>query len=224
VRKAVDRLGGRYSVELGIDVDAGDAEVERWFVAATLFGARISATIAERTFHTLEEAGLDRIDRAHDLGEDALVGALDRGGYARYDFRTARRLHELSELVAARYGGAIATLGRGTVTYPELRDALDALPGWGSVTVELFLRELRGTWPGAEPPIDARARRAASHLGLVSATDDDPLASLRRVARDARLDLRDVEACLVRLSLHHDRDMDDCPGGGACHAIQATPA
>ena len=36
-------LGGRYRAELGIDVAAADAEVERWFVAATWFGARISA-------------------------------------------------------------------------------------------------------------------------------------------------------------------------------------
>jgi len=36
-------LGGRYSAELGIDVDAREARVERCFVAATLFGARIPA-------------------------------------------------------------------------------------------------------------------------------------------------------------------------------------
>ena len=37
-RRVVGMLGGRYSAELGIDVDAGDAEIERWFLAATLFG------------------------------------------------------------------------------------------------------------------------------------------------------------------------------------------
>src|SRR5215510_7141520 len=37
-RGAVSALGGRYSAELGIDVDAGDAQIERWFLAATLFG------------------------------------------------------------------------------------------------------------------------------------------------------------------------------------------
>ena len=41
-------LGGRYSAGLGIDVDVGEAEVERWFVAATLFGTRIPAQVAER--------------------------------------------------------------------------------------------------------------------------------------------------------------------------------
>jgi hypothetical protein len=53
-RRVVAVLGGRYSAELGIDVDAGDAEIERWFVAATLFGARIPARVAGRTFGLLE--------------------------------------------------------------------------------------------------------------------------------------------------------------------------
>ena len=47
----VRRFGGRDSSELGIDVDAGDAVVERWFLASTLFGTRISARIAGRTFY-----------------------------------------------------------------------------------------------------------------------------------------------------------------------------
>ena len=33
-RCVVVTLGGRYSGELGIDADAGDAEAERWFLAA----------------------------------------------------------------------------------------------------------------------------------------------------------------------------------------------
>ncbi len=39
-------------------------------------------------------------------------------------------------------------IGRRHAAYPELRAALDALPGWGPVTIRLFLRELRGVWPG----------------------------------------------------------------------------
>ena len=56
--RVVESLGGRYSVELGIDVDANEDEIERWALAATLFGARISATIAKRTFAILEQAGV----------------------------------------------------------------------------------------------------------------------------------------------------------------------
>ncbi len=88
VRRVVDILGGRYSTELGVDVDGGEAEVERWFVAATLFGSRISASVAERTFKVLDGAGLTRIACARDWSWDDLVALLDEGGYARYDFQT----------------------------------------------------------------------------------------------------------------------------------------
>ena len=57
-RQAVERLGGRYSCELGIDVDAGDDQVERWALLATLFGNRISATTAANTYRTLARAGV----------------------------------------------------------------------------------------------------------------------------------------------------------------------
>jgi hypothetical protein len=62
-RQTVERLGGRYSTDLGIDVNAGEEERERWFLASTLFGSRISAAVAEKTFRVLESAGLRRITR-----------------------------------------------------------------------------------------------------------------------------------------------------------------
>jgi hypothetical protein len=75
--------GGRYSLSLGIDVGAGDAEIERWFMATTLFGARIPTTVAERTFHVLDEAGVTPVT-ARAFSRDDLVALLDRGGYTRY--------------------------------------------------------------------------------------------------------------------------------------------
>ena len=140
-------LGGRYSAGLGIDVDAGEAEVERWFLAATLFGARIPARVAERTFGVLAAAGLARIWQLRHVPSADLIAMLDAGGYARYDLRTATRLLQLCEIIDDRYDGQVGLIGRRFAAYPELRAALDALPGWGPVTVRLFLRELRGVWP-----------------------------------------------------------------------------
>ncbi len=88
-RRVADALGGRYSTELGIDVDAGDAEIERWFLAATLFGGRISAAVAERTFGVLSDAGLARIGQARHMPLDDFKPFLDEGGSARYAARTA---------------------------------------------------------------------------------------------------------------------------------------
>jgi hypothetical protein len=220
-RRVVAVLGGRYSAELGIDVDAGDAQVERWFVAATLFGARIPARVAERTFGVLAAAGLARIGQLRHVPSGDLIAMLDAGGYARYDFRTATRLLELSEIINERYDGQVAVIGHRFAAYPGLRAALDALPGWGPVTVRLFLRELRGVWPGADPPPDERALAAARHLGLADRSDGSCLAGL---AAPCGLDVRDLEAGLVRLDLAHGRAMAGCPGGQACTALHRSAA
>jgi hypothetical protein len=221
-RTVVGVLGARFSAELDIDVDAGDAEVERWFLAATLFGTRISAAVAERAFAVLNQAGLIRIGQARHVPSEDLIELLDAGGYARYDFRTASRLQALSEIIDERYDGQAAEIGRRHPAYPALRTALIALPGWGPVTVQLFLRELRGVWPGAQPPLDPRAAFGACHLGLLS-TEQAPAAlpQIARLAEAAGLDVRDLESGLVRLALAHRRTRSSCPGGDQCGVLTA---
>lgn len=216
-------LGGRYSCELGIDVDAGDGEVERWFLAATLFGTRIAAGVAERTFAVLNGAGLHRVTQAGDIPLDDLVALLDEGGYARYDFRMATRLRDLAQVISEHYSGQVAVLGRRFPSYAGLRRALDALPGWGPVTVQLFLRELRGVWPGAQPPLDERTETAARHLGLATpGAGRLDVQVLARLAAGSGLDLRDLEGGLVRLALAHHQRMDACPGGEACTLLASS--
>ncbi len=120
-----------------------------------------------------------------------------------------------------RYDGQVAVLGRRFTAYPELHAALDALPGWGPVTVGLFLRELRelrGVWPGADPPLDEHAAAAARHLGLASAQPGGT--GLTEMASAAGLDVRDLESWLVRLDLAHGRATAGCPGGQACTALR----
>jgi hypothetical protein len=212
----VCRLGGRFSSELGIDVDAGNEEVERWFLAASLFGTRIAAGIALRTYRTLADAGVRTVADAGRRTWDDLVALLDRGGYARYDFRTASRLIDLAATLADRYPEGLATLSR--LEPALLNTSLDALPGWGPVTVRLFLRELRGLWPGADPPLDPRALWAAQHLRL-RPPKRGRLAWLRRHAEGGGVDPRDLEAALVRASLLHSRRQTACPGGGDCKLL-----
>lgn len=208
-RHVVATLGGRFSIELGIDVDCGAEDVERWALAATLFGNRIPVGVAMRTYGVLERAGVRTIADAGERRREELVALLDRGGYVRYDERTARRLLALAEALAARYGGRLAALGEQVTDSGELERALRALPGWGPVTIRAFLRELRGVWPGANPSLDERTIAAARHLELTASID-----SLRSVAAAAGLDVRDFEAGLVRLALAHD--LARCPGGEEC--------
>ncbi len=211
----VESLGGRYSTELGIEVDRNEDEIERWALAATLFGARISAVIAERTFAILEQAGVHSIANAgrHEIG--TLIELLDAGGYARYDLRTAERLRAIARTLDTDRHGRVSTV----LDLPpdELESALDALPGWGPVTVGLFLRELRGVRPGINPPLDRRAAQAGEHLGLLE--PGAGVIRLRELAAAAQIDARDLEAGLVRLTLAHGRHARNCPGGRNCILI-----
>ncbi len=176
------RFGGRYSRELGIDVDAGGARIDEWFCAATLFGTRISASTAVRAYGALADAGVHTVLDAGERSWEDLVGLLDAGGYGRYDFRTATRLQQLAAEGRTRFGGTVASLA--TVTDPRVLEAtLDALPGWGLTTVRIFLRELRDVWPGAQPPLDERALRDARHLKIpLPRRRSDQIDALRAVA------------------------------------------
>lgn len=46
----LSQVGGRYSTDLGINVDAGDEEVEKWFLAVTLFHRHLTFDVLKKTF------------------------------------------------------------------------------------------------------------------------------------------------------------------------------
>lgn len=214
--RRVARLGGMYSTELGIDLRGGEAELARWFLAATLFGTRIPARTAVRTFAVLDAAGV-RVADAADVPWARLVALLDAGGYARYDERTATRLQQLGGVLRARYGGLVGAIEERAGTPAGLESALDALPGWGPVTVGIFLRELRGVWPLADPPLGTAVLAGGRHLRLLGGRA--AAARIEALAHGSGLDRRDLECALVRLTLAHRRSMPDCPGGPRCRVL-----
>jgi hypothetical protein len=218
--RRVAQLGGTYSAELGIDLRDGEEEVARWFLASTLFGTRIAAGIVERTFRVLDRAGVS-VAAARGISWDRLVDLLDAGGYTRYDYRTATRLQDLSEALDSRYAGAVCGIEASVATPSDLEAALDALPGWGPVTVGVFLRELRGVWALADPALGEPALAAGRHLGLLARRGEK--ARLQAVAGAAGMDVPDLECALVRLTLAHRRTMAGCPGGRRCRVL-ADPA
>ncbi|MFA9566036.1 MAG: hypothetical protein ACERLM_15250, partial [Acidimicrobiales bacterium] len=130
VAQLVDEEGGRFATELGLDLDHRPQDTERWFLAATLFGNPIRTSTATNTWRVLDGAGVHTIADAGARSWDELVALLDAGGYARYDFRTATRLHDLAAYVSEHHGGRIGTLA--IETDPQRLEALlDELPGWG---------------------------------------------------------------------------------------------
>lgn len=207
----VEQIGGRYADALGIVLRGGrSAEIHKWLVAAILFGARISGKIAARTYREFERAGVLSPRRMLDAGWDALVGMLDRGGYARYDFKTASKLLDVHRGLMQQYGGDLNKLHDSARDARDLEQRVRNLgKGIGDVTVNIFLRELRGIWPKAEPLPSARAVAAARALGFIPARMRDPARILQALKAAWRADrmpperFADFEAALVRHQTGH---------------------
>ncbi len=168
ISKLVESLGERFSTSLGIDLlEARSGEVFKWFFASILFGARISESIVVRTYRRFEKEGLLSCKKILDAGWDGLVKILDEGGYVRYDFKTATKLLEITRSLNKRYKGDLNRL------YREAKDPLDLETrlkdlgkGIGDVTVNIFLRELRGIWEKADPYPGKLVILAAKNLRL----------------------------------------------------------
>lgn len=202
----VTQLGRRFSVALGIDLDSQrPAETFKWFLASVLLGARISSTVAERTYRRFQSERLVTPQAILSAGWQKLVAALDRGGYARYDEKTATKLLGICRAVIDQCGGDLHAIERAARDPVDLeRRIMELGSGIGPVTTNIFLRELREVWPKAEPKPSELVVRAARHLAFVPARVKDPeriLESLRAVwAADggSAADFPDFEAALVR--------------------------
>jgi hypothetical protein len=202
----VKTLGGRFSVELGIDLDNDPQSVERWALAATLLGNAMSTSVALRAYRVLDRAGVRTIEDAGFRSREELISLLDEAGYVGHDEDTASRLRALADDVADRYDGRFAAALANSQT---LEQELQALPGWAPVTARIFLRELRGVLPDVRVSLEPNAVLAARHLQLPETTH-----TLSHLASIARLDFRDLEAALTRLALVHE--FAGCPGGEEC--------
>ena len=157
---------GRFSTELAIDLaSAKPSEVFKWWLAAILFGARISEGVAARTYREFAKQGLTSPDRILRCGWDGVVAVLDRGGYVRYDFKTATKLLEVCGALEKRYGGDLNLLHARSRNPKDLEERLRELgKGIGDVTVGIFLREMRGIWRQAEPLPSDLVLNAAKEL------------------------------------------------------------
>jgi hypothetical protein len=201
------RRKGRFAPELGLDLKSGPEARQQWFLAAVFYGGRISGTLAARTFLTFQAAGVFTPAAILAQGWDKLVVLLDQGGYTRYDFKTATKLLKLMEALQARYQGSLERLHEAAADGMDLeRRLMELAPGIGPATVNIFLRELRGVWPKAEPMLSPLAQAAAEQVGLLP-QGLGPREALEELQRHWRAqpapghEFADLEAALVRLGL-----------------------
>lgn len=188
----VDRLARSqlYSEELGIDLSTvDDAELFDWFLASTLFGARISERIAKDTYRSFQRHDLVTPERILDAGFDFLVNPVMReGGYGRYDNQRSRQVLRNCRTLLDEYGGSLDRLHAAATDPRDLEARLDAFHGIGPVTTNIFLRELRPFWAKSDPDPLPDVMATADRLGV----------DLGRYDRKSPTFAR-VEAGLVRL-------------------------
>jgi hypothetical protein len=164
----VNRFGENYSESLGIDLRSGeDAEIFKWFLASILFGAPIREHSARQTYECFVKHHVLTADEILKAEWEALVRILDEGGYTRYDFKTADKLLEVMRNLKERYGGSLKLLHESASDPIDLEKKLKDLgKGIGNVTVNIFLRELRGILIKAKPQPSSMVVLAAKNLGI----------------------------------------------------------
>nr|WP_217422771.1 endonuclease [Streptomyces sp. 8P21H-1] len=198
--------GRTFAEEAGIRLRNTPQPLYRTLVMACLLSARIRGSVALATTRALYDAGLRDPRRTAGATWQERVDALGRGGYRRYDERTATQLGDGARLLLDRWGGDPRRMrGAADGDLDELRRLLREMPGLGPAGVDIFLREVQRVWPEVAPHLDAKALRGAARLGLPGeperllelAGDTEPAVLAAALVR-AALDKSVVEDCLRR--------------------------
>mgnify|MGYP001122715041 CR=1 FL=1 len=201
----VKEFGETYSKSLGINLLSRKSdEIFKWFLASLLFGARISESVAMKTYKEFEKRETLSPEKIMDTGWDGLVAILDEGGYVRYDFKTATKLLEITGNFLKEYKGDL------NILHSEAKDAQDVEKklmnlgkGIGQVTVAIFLRELRGVWGKADPLPTILTIEAAKNLGFTKENSgEEVLQDLKPIWNKFKMkgkDFTHFETALLRL-------------------------
>ena len=198
VSELVSAYGRTYAEEADIRLRDTPQPLYRLLVLSLLLSARIRASVAVAAARALHEDHLDSPRRMAGADWQRRVDALGRGGYRRYDERTATQLGDGAALVSERWGGDLRRMRKeadGDVG--ELRTLLQEVPGLGPAGADIFLREVQRVWPEIAPYLDGKALDGAQRLGLPK--DPDRIVELAGDTEPAVL-----AAALVRAALDKD--------------------
>lgn len=192
LRGLVKQYGTPFSEMLGIDLRSGRGEeVAKWFLASILYAKPIRESSATSTYKIFEADGVLSAKEVVETGWDGLVELLDEGGYTRYDFSTADKLLLVFGNLQKLYGGDLNRLHRAASDSDDLERRLAALgKGIGPTTISIFLRDMRGVWPKADPKPSPLVELAMRKLAIKD---------VKEAAARNRLDPVRLETALFRL-------------------------
>jgi endonuclease III len=224
--KLVGALGGSYSSELGINLASLQSdEVFKWFLASMLLGVNNRQRVAIRAYREFEKAGVLSLERLLTTDWQSLVDTLDRGGYVMYNFKTATGLIEAAWTLNQQYQGDLNRLHFFTRDEKDLERRLRALGERVTPTVvKVFLRDMRGLWEKAEPPLEKDVLLALKRLQLADTTSPVlAMEELRIRWEDSGINQTQfsvLENALTKLGKSYCRKMkcDRCPVKTECQA------
>lgn len=162
----VRKFGTTYAEQANITLTDKPSPLWCLLVLSLLLSARIDAEIACRSARELFRARWRTPQRMRDSTWQQRVDALGRGGYRRYDERTATQLGEAAELVLDRWKGDLRRLHRESDSAQDLAVGLQTVKGIGPAGAAIFLREVQVVWTDIRPFADIQATEGADRLGL----------------------------------------------------------
>lgn len=167
VDELLERHGTTFAAEAGITLRNKPSPLWRLLVLALLLSARIDSTIATASAREISRAGW-RTPRALLEGTwQQRVDALGRGGYRRFDERTATQLAAAAELVLDRWHGDLRRLrAQAAGDVEAISRGLQQVKGIGPAGAAIFLREVQGVWTEVAPYADELVVRGAKAAGV----------------------------------------------------------
>jgi hypothetical protein len=178
-RAVLEREGRGFAEEIGLGRTNNPASLFGLLVTAVLVAPRGEATgpaTAAREVTTRWHTASDLAAAAeHDVAKE-LGAAVEGFGREEGDDSAsgdAGTLVALAAAVSDTWGGDLRRLRDEAGRDPQReRRLLTDLPGVDDAAADVFLREVQVLWDEVSPFADARARRAASTLGLGETADD----------------------------------------------------
>lgn len=207
VRKLLEVYPKSYSEELGINLSSGsERELFKWFLASLLFAKPIRDTTAKKTYNCFKTKNVLSGRQILKIGWNELVKLLDSGSYTRYDFSTADKLLEVAKNLEGR---SLNEIYKSCKSQEELETKLRSLgKGVGGITIQIFLRELRGIWKVDSLPSEFTLL-AARKLKIIRAKKPQKaLEELKKVWKASKINGKrfvNFETALLRLGKDYCR-------------------